>query len=823
MDTLGADIRYALRMLRNNPGFTIIAVLALALGIGANTAIFTVVDAVLLQPLPYSQPDRIVRLGRKYPNGIGYSNSIPKFMAWRNNHVFESMALYDQSGPGLSLGAGDHPEQVKATHVSREYFNVFGVSPALGRIFTEAEDAPGGPRVAIISYSLWKSHFMGDSSLVGRPITLSREPYTVVGVLPASFHPDPAAEIWIPQQPDPNSSNQGHYLNAAARLKPGVSVEQAQAELKIIGEQFRKANPKWMDAAESVAVEPMRDSMVGDVKTALVVLLSAVTFVLLIACANVANLLLVRAAGRQRELAIRAAIGAGRWRVIRQLLTESVILAGLGGLLGFILGAWGVRILLTLVPGDIPRLTSTDGANAMLPLIDWRVAGFTIGLSLLTGIVFGLFPALHASNPRLSSALNEASGRSGTGRRQNRARSVLVVSEVALALVLLVGAALLIRTFVGLRSVNPGFHSHNILTMQTSLAGGNYATTDKVSILTTRALRRIEALPGVQAAASCIMLPVEGGVDLPFTIAGKPPANRAQYNGDEQWRSVSPHYFSAFKVPLLRGRVFSETDAGNAQRVVIINDFMARKYWPKEDPIGQVITIGKGLGPQFADPPRQIVGVVGNVRETGLSGGEVGVMYVPQTQVPEGITTLANSVIPLAWVVRTSMEPTTMRRAIESALREVDNQMSTSRVRTMDTVLAANVARQNFNMLLLSIFAGVALLLASLGIYGLMAYSVQQRTQEIGIRLALGANGQDMLKLVLRQGMTLAGIGVVIGGAVAFGLARLLKSLLFGVNATDPLTFGAVVAILVLVALVACYVPARRASAVAPVEALRVQ
>ena len=529
MDTLVADIRYALRVLRTNPGFTAIAVTALALGIGANTAIFTVVNAVLLQPLPYPRADRIVKLGRKFPNGIGYSNSIPKYMIWRQNHVFDAMAVYDQSGPGLNLGTGDLPISVKASHVSGEYFKVFGVSPVLGRTFTAAEDSPNGLRVAILSYSLWHSHFQGDPQIVGRTVRLSGEPYTVVGVLANGFHPEAPAEIWIPEQADPNSTNQGHYLFTAARLKDGVTIDMARAEMKIVGEQFRKAYPKWMDKSESVAVVPMREAMTGDVRTALLVLLCAVAFVLLIACANVANLLLVRAAGRQRELAIRAAIGAGRWRVVRQLLTESVMLGGFGGVLGFALGAWGVHVLLLLVPGNIPRLTDASGMHATVPVLDWRVATFTMAVALLTGILFGLFPALHASKLNLASALNEASGRSGTGRKQNRARSLLVITEVALAIVLLVGAALLIRTFVGLRSVNPGFDPHNILTMQTSMAGGAYSTTAKVDNFTTQAVRRIESLPGVEAAATAIVLPVESGIDLPFSIAGKPPSKGGQY------------------------------------------------------------------------------------------------------------------------------------------------------------------------------------------------------------------------------------------------------------------------------------------------------
>jgi len=665
-----------------------------------------------------------------------------------------------------------------------------------------------------------QARFGGTHEVLGRPLLLNGVSYTVVGILPRSFHSDPEADVWLPLQADPSSTNQGHYLNVAGRLKPGVTVAAAQAQMKLVGERFRKANPKWMDAEEGVAVVSMRDATTGEVKTALFVLFGAVALVLLIACANVANLLLARAAGRQRELAIRSAMGADRRRVIRQLLTESVVLAGCGGILGLGLGVAGVRGLLLLVPGDIPRITDAAGAAIVVPSLDWRVTLFTIGLSLLTGLLFGLFPALHTSKPDLVSTLKEASSRSGTGLRHTRIRSGLVVAEMALALVLLVGAALLIRSFVGLRSVDPGIDPHNVFTFQTSLAGGAYSTTASVSNFTTQVVQRMETLPGVEAAASTIVLPIEAGVDLPFTIVGKPPAS-GEYNGDEQWRSVSPHYFRVFKIPLLRGRAFTETDTGASSRVVIINDAMAKKYWPKEDAIGQMIVIGKGLGPQFEEPARQVVGIVGNVRENGLGNAGVGVMYVPQSQMTEGLTALANSVLPLSWCVRTAGDPSSLRVAIERELHGVDGQMPISRERLMTDVLSAASARQSFNMVLLSIFAGVALMLAAIGIYGLMSYSVDQRTQEIGIRMALGADAGRMLRVVLREGMTLALLGVALGLLLAYGLTRLLASLLFGVKASDPLAFAAVAGILTMVALVSTYIPARRATGIDPAIALR--
>ena len=821
MESLLADIRLSVRLLTKSPGFTIVAIAALALGIGANAGIFSVVDKVLLQPLPYPEPDRLVRLGRQYPQGEGYSNSIPKYMAWRHNDVFSTMALYDQQGPGLNLGTGGRPVQIKGVHVSADYFKVFGVGPRLGRTFTASEDSPNGPKSAILTEKLWKTHFGSDAQILSRTIMLNGEEYPIVGVIPDSFKPEPAADVWIPLQADPNSTNQGHYLTASARLKPGVTLGQARAEMRVIGERFRRQNPKWMDKNESVAVTPMRDSLVRNVRQALWILLGAVGFVLLIACANVANLLLARASVRQKELAIRAAIGASRWRVVRQLLTESILLSLAGGAAGFVLAIWGVKTLLYFVPGDIPRLTDGDGVTGTISLLDWRLVLFAFAVSILTAVLFGLFPALHISKPDLASTLKEASGRSATGRRHNRTRKMLVAGEMALALVLLASAALLIQTFVGLSNANPGFDPHNVVTMQTSLAGERYNTTGKVDAFTTRALQRIEAVPGVQSAATALAAPTETEIDLPFTIAGKPPKNGQLYNGDEQYRAISPHYFAVFRIPLLRGRLFNERDTPNAAHVVLINRVMAKRYWKNENPVGQLVTIGKGLGPQFDDAPREVIGVVGDVRETGLGDSEVAVMYVPYSQLPEGITTLANSTLPMAWVVRSQLDTRSVQDTVQKEMQSIDGQMTVARVRTMDEVLAAGTARNRFNMLLLSIFAGIALVLAAIGIYGLMSYSVEQRTQEFGIRMALGAGSPQLLRLIVRQGMTPALIGVAAGLAAAFGLTRLLRDLLYGVKPADPVSLAAVAVILSGVALMATYVPARQAAKLDPVDALR--
>lgn len=822
METFIGDVRQALRLLVKNPSFSLVALAALALGIGANTGIFSVVDKVLLQPLPYPQPEQIVQIGRKYPHGEGFSNSIPKYMTWRNNQtVFSSMAIYDQGGPGLNLSNGDRPQQVKGLHISADFFKVFGMGPARGRTFSKEEDLPKGPRAVIISNHLWETYFSHDTNILNRSITLNGEPYPVIGVMPSSFVANPPAEVWIPLQADPNSDNQGHYLAVAARLRDEVSVEQARAQMKLAGEVFRRSNPKWMNKDESVAVTLMGEAQVRDVRLALLILLGAVFVVLLIACANVANLLLARAAVRQRELSIRAALGASRTRVIRQLLTESLILAGLGGVLGLFLGGLGVRTLLLLEPVDIPRLGDPTQLQSIFAMIDWRIAVFTLGLSILTGIIFGLVPALQISKPDIASTLKDAAGRSSTSaRRHGFIRKLIVASEMCLAVVLLASAMLLIRSFIGLSSVDPGIDPHHILTFQTSLAGEHYATTERVDSFTTQVLRRVEALPGVDAAATTIVLPMTNEIDLPLSIAGKPPKAGEQYNGDEQWRSVSPHYFATFKIPTQAGRVFTERDTFNSAKVLIINRALAKKYWKNENPIGQVVTIGRGLGP-LEDQPREVVGIVGDVRETGAADSDVPVMYVPASQQPQALTALANSTLPLSWAIRSNLDAKTLSTAVLKEMQSVDGQMSTSQIRTMEQVLVEKTAQQNFNTLLLSIFAFVALVLAAIGIYGLMSYSVEQQTAELGLRMALGAGKPDLFRLVIKQGMTPVLLGLACGLGLALLATRLLKALLFGVQTYDPLSFIAVAIVLAVVALGSIYLPARRAMSLDPLIALR--
>jgi putative ABC transport system permease protein len=811
------NLKHAVRMFRSNPGFTFAAIAALALGIGINTAIFTVVDAVLLKPLTYPDADRMVQFLLTSPDGKGAAASIPKFHLWeQQTHVFQDVAAYDFGGPGFNL-TGDRPEQVHGLHVTQAYFRLFGASATLGRTFTAQEDSPNGGKVVVLSYGLWQRKFGGNPNIIGNALSLGNEPYTIVGVLDKSFVSDPEADILLPFQFDPNSTNQGHYFMAAGRLKPGVTLAQANAVLKVAAEQFRRRYPVAIGPKGGFEVDPLRDSIVSDVRSSLLVMLGAVSLVLLIACANVANLLLVHATGRKREFAIRAAMGAGRSRIILQLLTESVLLSVTGGLLGLVLGYVGLRALLAVSPGDIPRIGEHGAAVAL----DWRVLAFTLSVSMLTGILFGLFPAIGASRPDLNSTLKESSNRSGTGFHQSKARSLLVISEVSLALVLLIGAALLIRTFLALRNVNPGFEAHNVLTLEMSLTGERIQKTAGVAQLVRNGRERLNAIPWVEASASTCCLPLEGGFGLPFIVVGRP-VDKQQQQG-VGWMNTSPGYDEVFKIPILRGRDFSDRDVAGAPGVVLINESMAKKYWPKEDPLGQQIIIGKGVGPEFDEPARQIVGIVGDIHSGGLNRDPFPQMTVPQAQVTDGMTALNARIGPVVWLVRTHTEPHQFISAVSEQLRQASGGFPVARVRSMDEVVVNSTARQSFNMLLLTIFGAAALVLASIGIYGLMAYSVQQRTQEMGIRMALGADRKKIRNLVVRQGMQLAIAGVILGVCAAFGLTRLIASFLFGVKSWDPIVFVTVPVVLSAVALLAVWLPATRASKLDPMEALRVE
>jgi putative ABC transport system permease protein len=810
------NFKHAVRMFRMNPGFTFAAIAALALGIGINTAIFTVVDAVLLKPLTYPDADRIVQFLLTSPQGKDAIASIPKFHLWeQQTKVFQDVAAYDFGGPGFNL-TGDRPEQIHGIHVTQAYFNLFGASPILGRTFTAQEDSPNGGKVVVLSYGLWQRKFAGNPNVIGTALSLGNEPYTIVGVLGKSFVSDPEADILLPFQFDPNSTNQGHYFLAAGRLKPGVTVAQANALLKVAADQFRHRYPDSLGPKDGFEVEPLRDSIVSDARTSLLVMLGAVSLVLLIACANVANLLLVHATGRRREFAIRAAMGAGPKRIVLQLLTESVLLSLTGGVLGLLLGYAGLRALLAVSPADIPRI----GEHGAAVGLDWRVLAFTLGVSVFTGILFGLFPAIGASRPDLNSTLKESSNRTGTGFHQSKARSLLVISEVSLALVLLIGAALLIRTFLALRNVNPGFQAHNVLTLEMSLTGDRFQKTAGVAQLVRNGRERLNAIPGVEVSASSCCLPLEGGFGLPFQVVGRPEDKSRQQGAG--WMNTSPGYFEAFKIPILRGRDFTDRDVAGAPGVVIINEAMAKKYWPKEDPLGQQIIIGKGVGPEFEEPPRQIIGIVGDIHYGGLNRDPDPQMTIPQAQVPDGVTALNARIGPMVWLVRTHTDPHQLISVVTEQLRQASGGFPVARVRPMDEVVVHSTARQSFNMLLLSIFGLSALLLASIGIYGLMAYSVQQRTQEMGIRMALGADRKRIRSLVVWQGMQLAIAGVILGVCAAFGLTRLIASFLFGVKSWDPLVFVIVPVTLAAVALVAVWLPATRASRLDPMAALRV-
>ncbi|HVT96849.1 MAG TPA: ABC transporter permease, partial [Acidobacteriaceae bacterium] len=750
------------------------------------------------------------------PDGNFGVASPTKFNNWRaQTSVLQDVSAYDFGGPGFNL-TGEVPEQVHGIHVSEAYFRLFGAPVILGRTFTPQEDSPNGGHVVVISYGLWQRKFGGNPKIVGTALSLGNEPYTILGVIGQQFPSDPPADIWLPFQIDPNSTNQGHFFLAAARLKPGVTLAQANAQMKLAYEEFRR---RWTlaDPKASFGVQPLRDSIVAGARSSLLVLLGAVGFVLLIACANVANLLLVRASGRKREFAIRAAMGAGRGRIVRQLLTESVVLALTGGILGLIVGYVGVRALFTIGTAQLPLV----GKNGAAVGLDWRVLLFTLGISLLTGILFGLAPAIGASRPDLNTTLKESSNRSGTGLRHNITRSLLVISEVSLALVLLIGAALLIRTFIALRHVDPGFDARNVLTMEMSLTGDRFQKTAAVAQLTLEARQRIDVVPGVEAAASTCCLPLEGGFGLPFDIVGRP-QGKDPNTGGAGWMNTSPGYFATFHIPL-RGRDFTDQDSGSAPLVVIINETMAKKWWPKENPIGQQIVIGKGVGPQFAEGPRQIIGVAGDIRDGGLNRDPRPLMIVPQAQVTDGVTALNAGIGPVAWIVRTHGDPHQYISSVTEQLRQASGGFPVARVRPMEEVVSNSTAREDFNMMLLTIFGASALILAAIGIYGLMAYSVQQRTQEIGIRMALGADRSRIRSLVVWHGMRLAIVGVVIGIGAAFGLTRFIASFLFGVKTWDPFVFVTVPIILSAVALLAVWMPASRASRLDPQQALRIE
>jgi putative ABC transport system permease protein len=810
IETLLQDIKYGARVLAKHRGFTVVAVLTLALGIGANTAIFSVVNELLLRPLPFRDADRLVMLWEVTPEGRHQNTtSRANFRGWREqSKSFESMAAFSDQRLNLT-GAGE-PEEVSVQFATPELFQVLGVEPSIGRRITEDDARAGAPAVAVLSYGLWQRRFGGDPRLVGKPIMLNSEPFTVVGILPEGFQwhirkrsgTGKPAEIWtVLDMPTEGSGARGRFLSTVARLKQGVTLEQAEAEMKTIASRLEQDAPRH-NKGYGTEVIPLREQFVGNVRPALWLLLGAVGLVLLIACANVANLLLARAAAREKEIALRAALGAHRLRIVRQLLTESVLLSVLGSLLGLGLAWWGIQALIAISPRDLVNIQSVG--------LNFTVLAWTMAVSLVTGIIFGLVPALEATRFNLNDALKEGGkGAEGQSSRSRRLRSVLVVAEVALALILLVSAGLLIKSFAQLQKINTGFNSDNVLTMVVRLPEGKYKEDPQLVAFFRQATERIRVLPGVRNVGMVNFLPLYGGLGSAtmFTIEGRPAPPVGQEPGTNV-RVSDAGYFSALGIPLLRGRNFTESEASEPRHVIIISESFARKYFPGEEALGKRITVSMAEEPV----PTEIIGVVGDVRYDSLTDKAEPTVYFPHPELAYPFMTL---------VIRTGGDPAEIAPAVEREVRAIDPDQPISDVRTMNQVMADTLGRARFNTLLLALFAGLATLLAAVGIFGVMNYSVTLRTREIGLRMALGAQRGQVLMMILRQGLllTLAGIGIGLIGALA--LTRIMSSLLFGVGASDPLTFTAIALLLAVVSLIACYIPARRATRVDPMIALR--
>jgi predicted permease len=802
------DLRYALRQLRKSPVFTVVAVLAIALGIGANTAIFSVVNAVLLRPLPYQDSDRLVTILHEYDHPVAPAN----YLDWRaQNHVFEDIGVAESWTPNLS-GSGQ-AESVNALQVSANLFPILGVQPLLGRVFLADEDQRGKERVVILSYGLWKRHFGGDRGIVGQAITLQGHPYTVIGVMPKSFRFAPfwatKAELWAPLELGPRlTSREVNSLRAFARLKPEVSVEQARSEMATITARLEQQFP---GTNRNVTVQLLKEKVVGDVRPALLVLLAAVSFVLLIACANVGHMLMARGAARQREIAVRAALGAERWRIVRQFLIESLLLALLGGAAGLLLAFWGIHVLLALVPASMPRADSIG--------LDARVLLFTAVVSILTGIVFGLVPALQSSALNLRDALQESGRGSGESLQRNRLRSALVGSEFALAFLLMIGAGLMVRTFFALRAIDPGFQPHHVLTAVVSIAGSEEAQPQKRFAFYQQVLHRVAALPGIESVSAINHVPLAGDTwGFPFAIEGRPPSRPGE-SPNAVYRVVFPGYFRTMGISLLRGRDISESDSMNAPGVVIVNDRLARRYWPSEDPIGKRITLD-----DTSEKDRTwltVIGVTQDAKQDEWTAAPRAEMYLPLLQSRFYLQEPSGHFEYITLVVRTSGDPAAIANDIKSSIAALDKNVPVSEIETMDQAVDDLNAQPRFELWLLTGFAVLAVLLAALGIYGVMSYSVSRRTHELGVRMALGATHGDVIKLVVRQAMMLALVGSACGLTAAVLLTRMMSGLLYGVRPTDPFTFGGVLLLVSAVALAASYIPARRATRIDPVSALR--
>ncbi len=811
MTKLTQDFRYGLRVLRKNPGFAIVAILVLGLGIGANTAIFSVVNAVLLRPLPFSDPDRLVHVWhvppqKSFPGMTRFSVSTANFVDWQQqNNVFEKMAIF--TGGRMNLTGGDKPEFLGAAKVSTDFFDVLGVKPILGRTFVAEEEQLGHDHEVVLTHDFWQSHFAGDRSVVGRTITLNNEPYTVIGVMgPKVSYPDWKQKIWMPLAWTPKErSNRGeHHSIVIARLKPGVDLRQAQAEMTTISERLAQQYPAD-DKDWGARVAPMREDIIGDVRPALLVLLGAVACVLLIACANVANLLLARALARSREIAIRTALGASRARVVRQLLFETIVLALAGGVAGLAVAKLGMGLVIKVLGQQLPQSIDIS--------LDAEVLAFTLGLSILTGILAGLMPAWKLSKSNVNETLKQG-GRSGDSGG-NSTRSVLVVCEVALSLVLLAGAGLMIRSLWNLRGANPGFDSSNLLTMAVPMPENRYKTPAENINFWNQVLERVRALPGVESAGSADDLPLQGGSHQPIAIEGRPVVPMAE-QPEVDVRVISTGYLKSMRIPVLRGRDFNENDSLGRQDVILISEAMAKQFWPGESAVGKRLTLTF-----FPNRVREIVGVVRNVKLDGLDQTEPNAtIYTPLAQLlpptPEEWRSFGGNL-----VVRTSSQPENIASAVTRVIHDIDPQQSVTDVMTMEGLMSESIAPQRLNMLLLATFAGLALALAAIGIYSVLSYAVRRRVREIGIRMALGAQIRDVLRLVVFEGMKPALVGLVIGLTGAMLLGRVLAKLVFGVKTTDPATFAAVSILLMAVALLATAVPAYRATRVDPMRTLR--
>ena len=797
MDNFIKDLQYAFRMMLKHRSFTLIAVLAIGLGIGANTAIFSVVNGVLLRPLPYQNPEQLVTILHEPSSPVAPANYLD---LKQQAQSFESVAAAQVWGPNLT--GRDQPEHLRGLQLSADMFHLLGISPILGRTFITGEDQPGNDRVVVLSHRLWQRRFGADQNIIGQQLTLDGNSYQVIGVMPAQFQFAPFwatnTELWVPLNLGARTGDRnGQSLRVFGRLKPGVSQTQAQTEVATIFSRLEQQYPE-ANKGLSLKVDSLHEKVVGKARGALLILLGAVGFVLLIACANVANLLMTRASARRKEIAVRTALGAGRARIARQLLTESVVLAFVGGAFGLFLGFLGMRMLLQLAPETLPRIQTIG--------IDVYVLGFTLLLSLVTGLLFGIAPVLQIRKASFSAALKEGGRSSSDGGRRSLGRRALVVSEVALALMLLVGGGLLVRSFAMLLSVDPGFNPNNVLTMTISLAGSELKTGEQRAAFFEQLQQRVSSLPGVRAVSAINHLPLAGDVwTLGFTIEGRP----APLPGENQgavYRIVRPEYFKTMGASLLNGRDFNERDNDKSPGVVIINESLALRYWPNENPLGKRITVAK-------DGLREIVGVVKDTRQGEWATAAQPEAYLPHLQAPSPRS--------MSLVVRSDSDPLSLAGAVQSSVWAIDKNLPVSEIRTMDDVVSEAVGSERFNTVLLGAFSAVALILAVVGIYGVLSDSVTARTHEIGVRLALGAQTSDVLRMIVRQGMLLVGIGIVIGLFGAYLLTQLLSSLLYQVSTTDRITFLAIPIALATVALGACLVPARRATKVDPLVALR--